>query len=367
VDSVNVIITDNPEGLNFTGWRAGRRIGWPRMLGVPRTSLMRLAAAVENETRGGRWVAMGGRFADEDRSDAPIEWNVIFTAKDLRAQWLVAIHPRYCSYDAEVGLMLGQAGAAPEVVYDELPPLPRYSYEFETWQDHARRVVDQSRLLLESNRRARAAIADWCQRMFGKNVPEEGVARWVELTGALHDFGKLAAKWQETAWAWQRDKDTRLRTAGQAVPQLPQVALAHTAYDAATDGVLRNRREYVFPPHAVEGAYALGGVVTEALMKATGPDLGRRVAQAILSAIARHHGARASTLRPYEMTQEAELAMREWIPEASGAGLMPSPKNETSIRDVLARFGDDQLWPICTLLMRFLRLADQGSFDRKQR
>jgi len=160
IDSVNVILTDRPEDISFSGCTPdGRRIGWPRMLSVPRTSLMRLAPLVE-EHSGSVWVVKGARDAGQETPWLNIQWEKLESPGLLRGQWMVAIHPEFASYDAAIGLVLGVGGRAPEVQYVERPSVPRYQYDFEPWVDHARRVRDAARAMREAHRRGGS-----CQRL----------------------------------------------------------------------------------------------------------------------------------------------------------------------------------------------------------
>jgi len=363
VDTVNVIIAHDPEELNFSGRFEGKRIGWPRMLGVPRNTLMRLTEAIDKQTGTANWVAKGAEFSDDERLDAKVLWTPIGSAKELRSQWLVAIHPNYANYDPYIGLRLGQAGPQQKVRYDELPPIPRYSYKFEPWDTHAQRVVDQASDLCRHYPCSLAAVARWASKIAGSEISQAGVWRWIELTCGLHDIGKLNIGWQDTGWRWQRDKDARLRACGIDILERPAVCLAHTEFDGEEDWKFKNLPGYHFPPHAVEGAFSAAQIVCETAFSTSGPKLGRLVALGILSAIARHHGPRSSRLQPFQMHPLAKGLIAPWISGTPGS-LANSPKSEDF--EQLVRFGEaDQaaVWVLYTLLIRLLRLADQGSLS----
>ena len=124
-------------------------------------------------------------------------------------------------------------------------------------------------------------------------MSRETVERLVDLTCALHDTGKLSLEWQQVAWHWQEEKDKRARAAGRGVPVRPRVPLAHTWYEPALDRVFRGRREYQFPHHAVEGAFAVWNGVFELLAAESGEEWARTAAVCAVTATARHHGPRA--------------------------------------------------------------------------
>src|SRR5438093_2000262 len=182
-NSVNVLITDTPETLNFIGWDAEQRvrIGWPRMLGVdPRVLESGLRAAFSNASAQ-EWVAKGARATDDEARVMGFDWDPLRSAIDIRSQWLLTIHPKFARYDSIMGLELGRSGEAPDLSPDVLPPLPRYHYSLEPWELHSRRIVHQSRAMISAYTVAMERLA------VKAGVDVATVQQWVELACALHD------------------------------------------------------------------------------------------------------------------------------------------------------------------------------------
>lgn len=368
IDSVSIILTECPEDLDFSG-RApdGRRIGWPRMLSSPRTSLMRLRSFFDSLSER-EWIAKGACEAESDgEKEGPglrFKWQRVESAGALRAQWLVAVHPDFGSYDPIVGLVLGERGSAPDVVYGEQPQAPRYQYDFELWADHARRVRDQGRIMHQSHRRAAEKLAR--SAVLTSATPEQ-IELMVELACALHDTGKLATAWQAVAWRWQRDKDGRLRSTGLEPPERPEAPLAHTSFDPVADRQHRGLPQYQFPNHALEGAYAVEESLCQVLTDLCGPRAGLIAALAIVSAIARHHAPRAKRLGEFRTDSAAMRVLSDLLgDEVSYVLKNPGSQVEAnSFGDRLLnlRIEEHELcWPLFAFLIRRLRLADQASF-----
>jgi CRISPR-associated endonuclease/helicase Cas3 len=282
----------------------------------------------------------------------------------LRAQWMVAIHPAFGSYDPTMGLVLGEGGLTPKVEYGERPQAPRYQYDFESWVDHARRVRDQGRVMHQSHRRATEKLA---RAAVLPNVAPEQIELIIELTCALHDAGKLTVKWQEVAWRWQRAKDERLRANGTEPPERPKVPLAHTSFDPVADREYRRLLQYQFPNHAVEGAYAVEVGVCQRLINLCGQEAGLVAALATVSAIARHHAPKAKHLGEFTTNSVSKGALTALLGDQV-SGLLRDSANRVEANS----FGDrllnlrieehESCWPLFAFLIRRVRLADQSSF-----
>jgi CRISPR-associated endonuclease/helicase Cas3 len=342
IDSVNVLIADDPNQLNFSGQdRNGMRIGWPEMFSIPRTSVLSLANALKN-VGGGQWVAKRPEESSPDDRREGFVWHAITNTKELRSQWLIAIHPNHASYDPAVGLMLDRGGKAPEIRYSQRTSTPRYQYAYESWVTHARRVRDQVAAMHGKH----AKGLDWLAKRL--NLSNATIAEMTELMALFHDAGKLTEEWQSGAWNWQRLKDM---LAGR--PQRTWEPVAHTEWAPASDRKLRTK-EHQLPNHAVEGA-ALCAVY-----------LDRRFGEPGLcatTAIARHHAPRADAARMSRFVAPQNL--EKWL---SGAGVtewgsLPVLRDDELDACLLSlsREDDERIWPLYMYLVRRLRLADQGS------
>jgi CRISPR-associated endonuclease/helicase Cas3 len=359
IDSVSVLIHSNPEEVNFSGKR------WPLLLGVPSVSLMSLSSFFDS-IEPGKWVAKGA-WADkeEEGPGLSLRWEPISSAGQLRAQWLVALHPDYASYKPRLGLLLGRGGEQPPLLYADFPNTPRYQYDFETWADHSQRVVKQMQVMQPAY--SRAAF------LLGKkyDLAPSLIEDLVELVCALHDTGKLAAEWQTVAWRWQDDKDARMRAAGASIPERPRVPIAHTWFDPVADKQYARASIYRLPPHAVQGAYAIANLICAFLSVRLDASLEIVAARALVSAVARHHGPRVGKLCRFSLDPQAEEAIRSGSGEryhSWSLSACSARSEESAFSDVLLRFGredDRAAWPLYAFLVRRLRLADQASLSDK--
>ena len=156
-NSVSVVVSAEPESLNFTGWDPVRKchIGWPPLLSVP-PEVLKWALEPFVNSDSDSWIAKGAAFTEDEHRDLQINWSRIV---DGRGFHLLAIHPNYASYDKDFGLFLGRSGQVTPSDPEALPPFQRYQYEVEPWTQHARRVVVQARHMKAANRCATDRLA----------------------------------------------------------------------------------------------------------------------------------------------------------------------------------------------------------------
>jgi CRISPR-associated endonuclease/helicase Cas3 len=354
IDSVSVVVAPEPKML-FEG-RA-----WPRLLSVPGISLKAGLSLDFQDLAPGQWVAKGAVEKDNDeRPGVTLEWSVL-TAGQLRAQWLVAIHPDFASYHPRLGLRLGERGTPPRVIFNEVPPARHYDYQFEPWASHSERIVAQARGMQPSHARG----AEWLAKTYG--VPVEEVESLVEMTCGLHDVGKLTVAWQQRAWHWQDDKDARALAAGLPVPTRPRVPIAHTWFESEADRPFRYKPEYKFPAHAVQGAFAVADAVQACLASAAKEVWGRLASSCLVTAIARHHGTRTRTCTLFRLPPGAAQTVASAIPgDHSGLALQECDDalSREEFADQLLAFSAESAepaWPLYAFLVRRLRLADQSA------
>lgn len=356
IDSVAVAITAKPEKLF-------EHHGWPRLLSVSGYSLRMLGRRFQEVTPG-RWVAKGAieRETDE-RPGSAIEWQILSEGQ-LAAQWLVAIHPDYATYDSRLGLRLGEGGPPPRLTFSDRPPGQQYNYEFESWEEHAERILAQARATRRLRTRGAAALAKRYE------VPEEWIEQLVEMACAFHDTGKLAVDWQSRAWLWQNDKDLRARSSCAMRAVRPSVAIAHTEFDPAIDHPFKRQAKYTFPPHAVQGAFAVANAVAARLATMGGEAWGNLAATCVVTAIARHHGPRTHECTMFRLSPGATRAVATVLPAAWAQLELDECSDAISrdqFREVLLTFSredDEAAWPLYSFLVRQLRLADQAASAR---
>lgn len=345
--SVGVIITAEPERLSFDGKR------WPQMLSVPRTSLYGLGKCFAQKGEG--WVAKLPR-ADDGPEEAGLRftWDEVTSKEGLElASWLVVVHPRFASYDDDVGLRLGEAGAAPVVEYRDRPPLPRYAYCCETWRAHAQRVVEacqeQAPRYLVAVARLEAALS----------LPPGTVEAAVELACLLHDAGKLSTGWQGAIRDWQRKvgPDNPVFLSGEP--------LAHSDYDPEIHWRRQKELRIKRPPHAMEGAFAVAPLVMAWAERQGGADLAEEVGVVVLSAIARHHAPRTKSLNEFRLAAGAGACLGAILGREMGvAHLRDRPRRgerEDFPRELVK--AKEDILSLYWLVVRRLRLADWAATE----
>jgi CRISPR-associated endonuclease/helicase Cas3 len=352
IDSVSVLMTSEPEAL-FDG-RA-----WPRLLSVSGFSLMRLKRHFQNLAPG-QWVAKGAEEVDNgERPGTTLTWPVLSEGQ-LRAQWLVAIHPDFASYHPRLGLRLGESGRELPQVPSERPPWQNYDYQFETWTDHAERIVKKVRAMQSSYTGGMGRLAAIYE------VPEAWIEQLVEITCALHDVGKLATEWQQRAWLWQDHKDARARAGGREVPARARVPIAHTWLESELDRPFRRKAEYKFPPHAVQGAFAVCDALFAKLTALGDPKWADLAARCAVTTIARHHGPRTKKCEIFHLPPGSGKVVADAPGGWSDLTLQEcvTPLSRERFPEVLLTFGvagDKCAWPLYAFLVRHLRLADQAA------
>jgi CRISPR-associated endonuclease Cas3-HD len=233
-------------------------------------------------------------------------------------------------YSKEAGLELGQAGNEFPVQYTLRPPTLLYSYCYETWVDHVRRVMEQAGAMRDAN----ALGARKLEHMAGLHTGT--IEGFVQLAAVLHDVGKLAEEWQEKAWQWETQQTGRLRSE----------AIAHTTKEPMEKGP-------TLPHHAVEGAFAAADFLVERVRDGAWP---------IGCAIARHHSARSKEAGAFVLLREASelLGRLGTFPITFRDGKDRLELKEFS-RAIGAGFDDIRdSWPIYAYVARRLRLADQA-------
>ncbi len=353
ISSVGVLIAANPEDVDFGG-RA-----WPRLLGVSGISLMALSEHL-GDLRASQWVAKGAEEQGGEGQRLSLKWRVL-SARDLMAQWLVALHPDFASYHPRLGLVLDHPGPAPPIQTSEPAPILRYQYEFEPWNLHAKRIAHQANVM----QKACGHGTDVLARRY--KVSAELIEELVEVVCILHDTGKLAGEWQKRAWRRQNDKDARMRAAGHRVPSRPDVPLAHTWFDTLADREWQRKPEYALPHHAIEGAYSVAAGLQAELSEIGGEEWGDIAAACGYTSIARHHGPRSTEFKPFQLSPEAQKTIAECLPFRWRALLLNSCSSLTAACQfsgnllAFSREEDETAWPLYVFLVRRLRLADQAS------
>jgi len=289
----------------------------------------------------------------------------------LAEPYLIVLHPQVVSYDAELGLVLGQAGHWCSRPTGRPAQEHRYAYRRETYQHHVDQVVKVCRDQGPSYCVATERLA---QQL---GIPAEAAEKLAWLAASLHDVGKLSAAWQDAIWDWQLVKS----------PGQRQGFLAHSDYDPVTDRVREEARAFTRPPHAAEGAFAVANVILRYLEESLGisdEQLQYGIARCVWTAIARHHGARTSSVNSFRFAQGAvvelsafhskllqflhaqklylSLEVADWLDS-------PSELDRADFEKRWVEASNEAIQPFLPLywyLARRLRLADQHSHEWKE-
>jgi CRISPR-associated endonuclease/helicase Cas3 len=307
-DSIRVIIADSPGG-----WRP---------------SEFESLSVLRRSVRG-----MRGLVFDPD---APGCWREPAIAGDFSRDYVVAVGRSDARYTREVGLELGVQGALESP--RRVPPAAR-SYRpirEESWAAHCaevRRVIagriaedfDEEGLVL-------SALA--------------GLREVADMAAIVHDVGKLQARWQDWATAYQQNRD----------PEWKGVSpLAHTDYDpnSEVDRVRSRRVTPKRPPHAAASAYYGAAYLG---------DLDRHEQTAVVHAVVAHHGGW------WRQHVEVGKMIANWGGELSRAGLKLDGSHSGTIRSFARRYFQIELvvadtWPLTATVLRLLRLSDQRAVE----
>lgn len=345
VDSVNVVVTSEPERICFDPPEL-----WPETLSVP-TGVLRQFLKKALPPAGSEWVAAVPQeveTGDDEVGGLRFRWQPVTSAKD-GLPWLVAIHPAHARYSGKLGLVLGADGDDPGVRYQRRDRHLRYRFHCEPYHQHIRLVGNALERLVQESGCARRRLAK------GLGLTPEMVGRAARLTAPFHDVGKLSTAWQAWARRWQEDKSSG---------NMPTEPLAHTDFDPDQD-IERQTRFPSRPPHATEGAYAVYPYLAEVF--ADHPEVG----VCVLTVIARHHGAQTKALKDFSLISSAPVVVSAAL-EAAGMAPVKTLRDRPPILDqgpdgnfaralLAASREEDQDWlPLYWWLVRLLRLADQA-------
>ncbi len=349
VDAINLIVHSNPKILRMD-------------LPLPSVSLSRSVARkfLGKLSEKGQ-LGQASIPSTEDSQEASENyvretvWKPVDKIQDLGGSFYLCLPPELASYDPSEGLVLGRLGErifeqkAEEISYEP------YSYRKETWRDHIVRVMKQ----YENQERAHRVGTSRLAKHLG--MEEEALERIGLLVAALHDLGKLSAKWQDRMWLWQQT----------VKPNEPRddCFLGHSDFDGTDYQQRKKIKEARFkkPPHAVESYYA-GLRVLYQYLDDEPEELRTELLVSLGSAIARHHSAFASNLGEFELQAGYEEEARTILEQFGIETHLLHQPTVTQRR----KFGQDQLvdpeehedgFPLYLHMVRRLRLADQKSND----
>ena len=355
-DSRLVLIHDNPDELRKNPLGAtGFNLATITLYGMVKEWNDRVAD-VEWRVK----YLFGGEKNPDPNEDNQTEygWKHLPDPQLLWSIRAVVVNPELASYWSNEGFVADRGGS------DFRSSLPAnvgartwdgLSYRLESYEKHIERVLQAfEELALPELRYAASAL----ERAAGWQPGSILRAAW--LACLFHDVGKLDARWQAWAHAYQQQ-------IGHAVNA--DFAAAHTdsdrnnpAHKAADKAVQRRHRK---PHHAGEGALA-----TSAVLKAALPDAS--LFCATLTAITRHHTPFATECEIYALESQARhhlQATLQFVPEevrtqVDLTKLKLQVKTPDAFSNLLVRPDDEWGWLAYSLLARALRRADQEGTAR---
>ena len=346
VDGVSVLVLDDvvdcPDPRRVAEW-----------VSVPRPALHGLVERFRGSS------VMTFDFDAEGPSGWPGAWrSQPLSAELVRSATLLVLPSSLAAYSVALGLQLGVRGLVTPVLERSESRRPRFGYRREPYLDHVARVVQAGRLLEEAEytspdelqeRRPGMAVG---LAMLDKQFDTSGMSALLcRLACALHDVGKLSRPWQEWADVWERTVN---------LDHHPE-PLAHTTFDPDCHGFLEKRFQQEGPrrpPHAVASALACATVVqdlVDGLLARVDDQRRTNVADAVLTAVGRHHTPRARQGEPFWPTAGTDEIVRRSLELAAFpmAGARPIHLPTVSQHREMNRFEDE-------VVVRLGRSSDRG-------
>jgi CRISPR-associated endonuclease/helicase Cas3 len=272
-------------------------------------------------------------------------WVKLNGADEISRCLIVAISPGVAGYSAETGLRLLATSneESPRAARKEKErPRP---IQMEPWTAHALAVAD----------RAQRDLDGLGRMLEGAPVTKDTLELWLRYAALSHDLGKLQVNWQRWARQYQREKSGVMPTASEL--------LAHTDFDYANanDRILSRSVRPVRPAHSAASAWYASMVDWNS---SESSDL---MKPAALFAIVSHHGGWWSSdgIQSLAINAAETCAKVGLIGFAGNGG--PSQGASTRFKKqkleapLTGNFQD--FWPIASMLVRILRIADQRSLE----
>ena len=319
-----------------------------------------------------------GGWADEEsparEPKTVYKWIYRFSETKDAYNWYpaIAVHPSTAQYDTELGFRFLFSEDAEQSQLHKRPRKkgrPPYSYNLETYAEHIQGLYRAyTKPIQDDENRDRTFLPLRDEIAYVSRVIEQqhvlsngAIDRLLRALIATHDLGKMSVEWQDWAHKWQSqanqffEHDTRIE---------PTYMAAHTDYSPTDDQKKAQARLGKRPNHAGESAVVaikLFGLLTD--------DSKAFLMKAAVTAVTRHHSAKADSYVPFEFHKEAKRAFEEALEEV---GLSPNyaqdilwkvPQKVRLNRNWIVPFDRDHVETILLyfLFARVLRLADQRS------
>lgn len=293
IDSMNIIIHSNPDSIeNPYEYEA---------ISVSPNQLSKYLSKLSSVGFEDRWIIKKCAF-DPDKNrynyiDLVLEGLDFQSIRnELTKELILIINPNYAYHDNNIGFYLKNNNKTQEnfqKIIDEKPERIDYSYEKETWLDHALNVYKASKKVkIASYPTSNLKIKEYkfideikyaiCKYSDILHVQEDILIHALDLTLLLHDYGKLRKDWQEIAKNWM------IREKNYDSDEINNELWAHTAFNPELDNHKPNRPR--FPSHAGIGAVAISPLLFNYFNKhIKNSETSEYLTRIVVSAIARHH------------------------------------------------------------------------------
>ncbi len=313
----------------------------------------------------------------EERGKLLYKWTKITDKSQFDGTLLIALNPRFATYDKQRGLELAvlNNGDFPTQTrsYNSKPDDEPYSYQQETYQEHIAGLyhaykdpfTNENKLLCQPLQAEMAYIFAKLEQHSFFNLPSGAMDKIARYVIAAHDLGKLGKGWQEWVHRWQHEVRQDVSA---------DMMLAHTDNDRseAHQKIERQLKRELGPrpPHAAESAYSLLSVTGLFLQNlGVGGEAKMNLICALNKAIACHHSTTHSgEVQPFKINPHGQKALVEAF-NLVGLNEIDFSKarwsfNEDSLSKYLVNPDKliKQMLPYL-LLVRLLRLADQRSLQ----
>lgn len=292
------------------------------------------------------------------------EWTTVPVGSKDDYAFFYVVSPEAAGYNDKEGLSLGLQEHPEAPHFKLLPKRQRDHFEstgFETYVEHVAKAVKAGTSLLDKELGPNAyRLAE------SLGLTPEELRRLTLLAVTMHDVGKLNREWQREI----RRVTAGAEAGGNCPPVPPARALAHSPYERG------NGRGRSLPSHSGEGGWAAFPLLVKLVPSMLDPQLPvvPGVVRAILTAIARHHSARTQQVRSYVLIEGANDEISDSLNSAAEQlGLALSQYSDLPLRSrtdgpqnlsrKLTKAHEWPFWCLYALLVRMVRLADQGSFE----
>ena len=297
---------------------------------------------------------------DEDATKKEqYDWYPIHDSSLINRTAVIVINSAFCAYDAKLGFRIlspdeQTSWSSPKGENFRGNQLGGYSYQLESYGEHIERMVgvyeDQFKHDYAYVQRRLSALWD---------LPIDGLSQAIRLAIACHDLGKLDRRWQR----WVRLYHEKISA---PIDDASFMAV-HTNYNSEIqthrEAKSRTDREVSRPNHAAESAVAASVFVAKHFGKQQ-----EDLAQAVLTAIARHHSTGTARYGEYALHQDAGDALAQAV-EAAQLPASERPVLRTSgpggiLDRILIKPGQFESLLLYLYVVRMLRLCDGLSQER---